>query len=599
MADSGISPQGVAQLRQMIHEHLRQQNVYGQVREFLSGFLRANGASNFGEDKVLDALQERGLVEDVIRSLHNGAVSSEGTGQEKRPVTTSSVLNAASSYQIFQPSTLLAPNRRYLHLRILGGKAFLDHLIESEEPTRRGKFILHIHFLNQRYRCRPVECAIEPNFSESFLLELQPKNLAGVAWDAVALLPMKSPIHMVLTKVDPYGACEIVGTSFVEWRKVLRTGGLAVAVEIASPLGSRVPVGVIELRMELLPRLNQQIPESEIVNQLKIERTQETEADRRFFVYAKTWWQDFLQIRPSHSSRPIKIFVQNEHGINRPVCSFIKVLRAGRLLDTPRHAARFVSLIPFGRDDVVGGTRTDVWFSHHTFLCRGRGSVEEHAILLCSLLLGFGLDAFVCLGSNQDGPHAWAMTIGEEGSRVWFWESMTGRRYLHQDQNTGKRCPYVRVACVFNHQRFYANIQHDDSVEYAKFDLHDPNAWKAMSSDIITGVVPNLPTPLLPSDIVPATLEEQIESSLKEIINAYRATIGLSCSWDETLSYLMLPALSGYELERITGISVGQEEFQQAIKLAVPEGHTVKVGEIFALGSLTTLFAKCKSQGDT
>eukprot|EP00002_Diphylleia_rotans_P038838 TRINITY_DN8878_c0_g1_i3.p2 TRINITY_DN8878_c0_g1~~TRINITY_DN8878_c0_g1_i3.p2 ORF type:complete len:104 (+),score=20.58 TRINITY_DN8878_c0_g1_i3:200-511(+) len=38
----------------------------------------------------------------------------------------------------------------------------------------------------------------------------------------------------------------------------------------------------------------------------------------------------------------------------------------------------------------------------------------------------------------------------------------------------------------------------------------------------------------------------------------------------------MLPALSGYELERITGISVGQEEFQQAIKLAVPEGHTVK-----------------------
>ena len=29
---------------------------------------------------------------------------------------------------------------------------------------------------------------------------------------------------------------------------------------------------------------------------------------RRFFAAAKTWWKDFLQIRPQHSGRAVKIF---------------------------------------------------------------------------------------------------------------------------------------------------------------------------------------------------------------------------------------------------------------------------------------------------
>ena len=41
--------------------------------------------------------------------------------------------------------------------------------------------------------------------------------------------------------------------------------------------------------------------------------------------------------------------------MQRPVCTFVRVLRAGRLLDTPRHAARFVSLLPRARSEAVGG----------------------------------------------------------------------------------------------------------------------------------------------------------------------------------------------------------------------------------------------------
>ena len=71
---------------------------------------------------------------------------------------------------------------------------------------------------------------------------------------------------------------------------------------------------------------------------------------------------------------------------------------------------RFVSLIPFQRRPSVGEQTAQSWNSPHAFLAAGRGDASDHALLLCSLLLGFGLDAFVCIGlvhpSGADGTEA-------------------------------------------------------------------------------------------------------------------------------------------------------------------------------------------------
>ena len=49
-------------------------------------------------------------------------------------------------------------------------------------------------------------------------------------------------------------------------------------------------------------------------------------------------------------------------------------LRSGRLLDTPREAARFVSLIGYDRHSVVGNTeRTEMWTHTNAFLARNSG----------------------------------------------------------------------------------------------------------------------------------------------------------------------------------------------------------------------------------
>lgn len=81
-----------------------------------------------------------------------------------------------------------------------------------------------------------------------------------------------------------------------------------------------------------------------ISTQLNQERSRVTERDRLFLAYSKQWWREYLQIRSTHSNRLVKIFAQDENSIHRFVCSYVRPLRSGRLLDTPRQAARCVSI---------------------------------------------------------------------------------------------------------------------------------------------------------------------------------------------------------------------------------------------------------------
>jgi len=104
----------------------------------------------------------------------------------------------------------------------------------------------------------------------------------------------------------------------------------------------------------MLPRIEGKgaIDEAVIKSHLKRERDAEAEADRRFFGVAKQWWKDYLAIRPEHASRAVKIFSRGEDDVNRPVCSFLQPIEAGRSIRTVGEAARFVSLIEYQRIQV-------------------------------------------------------------------------------------------------------------------------------------------------------------------------------------------------------------------------------------------------------
>lgn len=66
----------------------------------------------------------------------------------------------------------------------------------------------------------------------------------------------------------------------------------------------------------------------------------------KFYEYSSEFWQDFKGIAPNLENRLCKIYAENEDGVYLPVNKYVLPLTNIRGIDSPYHAARFVSLIP-------------------------------------------------------------------------------------------------------------------------------------------------------------------------------------------------------------------------------------------------------------
>ncbi|XP_041333591.1 centrosomal protein of 76 kDa isoform X2 [Pyrgilauda ruficollis] len=549
-----LPPEKASELKQIIHQQLLKMDVHGRIREVLAETIREELApehQQLSTEDLIRALRQRGIIDDVMKELKFVTDVNE--------TERASALKPSTHFVDREPPVLkktnIDPTRRYLYLQVLGGKAFLEHLQEPEPLPGQicSTFTLCLHFRNQRFRSKPVPCACEPDFQDGFLLEIHKDSLGDGSKmvDATTMLSICDPVHMVLIKTDTFGETTLVASYFLEWRSVLaaENGVTNVAVELLGVgTESKVSVGVLNIRLEMYPQLNKTLSSEITSTQFTLEHQKTAEKERLFLVYAKQWWREYLQIRPTHNARLVKIFAQ--------------------------------------------------------------GDCEDHANLLCSLLLGFGLEAFVCVGTKAKGvPHTWVVTCGSDGT-ITFWESLTGHRYIHRPINPDDPplaeqpkplYPYRTIGCIFNHEKFFGNCQPSDAVEVCVFDLHDESKWKPMSGEAIKSVcapgatssVPPSP-PLCASTIDAAVTSNEMEVQLRILVSEHRKDLGLSTVWDDQLSYLLSQALAAYELERTTGVSAGNEEFQDAVRRAVPDGHTFKGFPIhFVHRNARRAFATC------
>ena len=106
------------------------------------------------------------------------------------------------------------------------------------------------------------------------------------------------------------------------------------------------------------------------------------------------------------------------------------------------------------------------------------GTIDDHCHLLCSLLLGFGLKAYVCIGLNYKGEHSWVITEDTKNGSIIFWECTKGKKYDFFSPKVYDL--YKSIHVVYNHNEFYANLQLDDSVAATKFKFKDSTLWKAL-----------------------------------------------------------------------------------------------------------------------
>lgn len=201
-----------------------------------------------------------------------------------------------------------------------------------------------------------------------------------------------------------------------------------------------------------------------------------------------------------------------------------------------------------------------MWQKTHTFLAIGKGDVEDHSVLLCNLLLGFGLDAYVAVGISINGPHIWVLTrakLDNKKFKITFWESLTGQRVEIDDPKVFRF--YKHIHCVFNSNSFYSNIQAQDTVFNTLYVFEDDNLWKCIPRDKLDCLVKYNETPFL--DILSNNnfkIEVEIEREIKAKLAKFRKSkfkfkkgIELNTQWDNKLSYLISPSLVNYELERV------------------------------------------------
>ena len=577
-----LSPEKVVELRQIVQEQLSMSNLSSHIDEAISEVLHECNLEDCGaQGRVFDGLKRKGIIEEILDRLQ---VQSD---------------NVSPSPDVGDKAKPAPPVGRYIYLQVLKGKAFLEHL-DVPPSSAESFFKIHIHFRGQRFhsKCVPVSC--EPDFSEGFVLDL--KSLCNKRCGLMGMETMLSvcdPIHIILIRHDSDGDCTLVSSHALEWRNALAVDDVPhiKAIEMMG-VGSecKLHAGVLEVQLQVLPT-HQMISVSPkvIEAQLHLEKQRCSERDRLFLTYAKQWWKEYVQIRDSHKSRPVKIFAQDESGVNRVVCSYVQPLQSGRLINSPKMAVRFVSTFSCEKASYIGtGVKVDQWQSLHAFLCLKKGDHEDHSNLLCSLLLGFGLDAYVCMGlKSNNALCSWVLVRYCDESSVFFWDPISGRRYAHQRvyphdppavKQPVKSHPFKVVGCVYNHSCFYANTQPLDVVETVDFTLEDPTLWKQMNSDSIASVNgamhPNICSPLPPLSqptIDGSLFAKNVETELKLLISQHRKDLDLTTEWDNQLGYLLGQSLVSYEIEKSCGVAnVGNDDFQDAIKRAVPEGNTFK-----------------------
>lgn len=326
---------------------------------------------------------------------------------------------------------------------------------------------------------------------------------------------------------------------------------------------------------------------------------------------ARAWFAKARVSYPFIEGRDIKLVAEDEAGQHRMVCSFINPIIASRDIDSPKLSARFVSLIPFKRDLSLAGGRVCTWNSPHAFLTNLQGDVEDHAILLCSLLLGWGMDAWVAMGTIASpgrntttlNNHVWVVTMdAASDGHVIFWETLTGQQYkvkietdkknkfLMSKSNTDKNNhPFSNIYAMFRHDMFLLNVQRNTSLvineestsnhsHNLNFNLMNTNYWLPFQ-------LKNLNTHpgcklRIPSSVMNASstrnVELNVESLIKSSIKSWRDEFHLSTVFDEKLELLLQPALLAYEMDRSLGISIGNDDFQNSIKRFVHKGYSFR-----------------------
>lgn len=564
MNEGAVTQERLSEMKRAIHQFLSQGNVYSSIRDIIDSYVaQSQGATaNPGDpDELMRVLKEKGVLQTLLSRLRSEAALNP-VNRQGRPTI-----------------PRMSEGDFFLHMRLSGGRAFVDNLSLSGEAQKSSSMFAAAQFGRQRFRSVGVECSTDPEFSDDFVFHL---DATTFGFSPESLIEITTPLHLAVFREETlHHTAVLIGENTLDWRRVLKTGLLGLTVELCGR-NPGVPAGILDLQLELFSSRNTRYSEGDILARLDQQREAITAADREFLIYARRWWLEYQGINRKHKERKVKVFAGTTNGRMVPVTHFISPLQTSYGLSSPLDALRFVSLLK--ATDQKGDSPTfpleeagdsQSWLSTFVFISQRQGHSCNHAALLCSLLLGFGLDAYCGIGTTSQNDTGTFVVVRNRtnsgGLDVSIWDPLLGERSSVHGAHS-----FATIDCLFNHKVFFANSQATNAITTASFELDNDTQWKAINP-LKLRLVPKYPgASLVYQPIDCDGVERSLELAIRAQVAGRRDTIGQQTAFDENLSYVLGQALDGYETQRRLGKNSDFSLFEQCVKGLLGPGKTFK-----------------------
>lgn len=554
--DGQVSPEHLKSMKSAIHTFLQDTHVYDSIRDIVDTYVSQHEGENVAQDnpsEIMRIVREKGVLQELVSQIQ-----------------TRSVIAGAGA------PTVPNDGRFYLLVRLNGGRAFVDNVDVAPSTAAKRSLVFAAHFGSQRFRSALRPCTVDPGFDDEFLFEV---DATTFGFNDTDLIEVSTPFHIAVLREDSQlNVAELLGENVIDWRRVLKSGCVGLTVELCGK-NAGVPAGIVDLQLELVAKRRIRYKEDDIAARVEQQRVAVTNADREFLVYTRRWWSEYQGLRPTHKERKVKLFASTTTGRMVPVTHFVSPMQAEFGIDSPQDAARFVSLLRVTSDtlDPVNplNAETNTWLSPFIFMAQRQGHSCNHAALLCSLLLGFGMDAYCAMGSCQNGDlgvFVVSRTVDARGSvTATVWNATTGERSPAQEQVT-----FSTIDCLFNNKSFYANCQPSTNIASVSFDYNNEEFWKPLNV-LKLRMVPRYPSaPLLFETTDPLAMERALELKVRAAVAAYRDAFGVTTAFDNTVSYVLSQALVLYERQQSEGRPENFAFFQDSVKGTLGAGKTFK-----------------------
>ncbi|SCN58593.1 centrosomal protein CEP76, putative [Plasmodium chabaudi chabaudi] len=200
---------------------------------------------------------------------------------------------------------------------------------------------------------------------------------------------------------------------------------------------------------------------------------QENKSQNSSIIYksmSKRWEQDFkgfndiyLQWFPKAiKNRSFPCISKNEFDDNYyPLCSFVTPINLPAQVSTPGPLFHWLNNIEYIENDDESVNFTPP----HFFLSYKKGTIQDHALLLCCCLKGLEYDAYVCKGTINNGKteHYWVMTRHEKGW-VCFWE-VTNKSIIHL-KNRWNNNNFLKNFDILTENKMINKMNENDNDKY-------------------------------------------------------------------------------------------------------------------------------------